>query len=290
MTSGGHRSPHRSRGKGGDLTAAAAAATAVVSGGPQGSPILTGEGVGAPLGGSSFPTPYKPWRGEEKGGCHPSSASTTAGQGAVALWPTAGGPPRRSPRRRGGRAHPLHGTNKGEPVLPLLTMQSSGLFRRVKPLFGPGSGVVVVVVFEFVVEVVVEGMVDSNSENGGDDGANKAAKKKRNRAGSRTVTHVEISFAGGWKGDPLDERQDDTWRAEWRELDSHRSPKICETASARIPRPIEQLDEKRILRENVAGVGWLRRCWSEDVARSYWWARAVTLLGESTADTWHSGQ
>ncbi|KAK9103319.1 hypothetical protein Sjap_020573 [Stephania japonica] len=58
-------------------------------------------------------------------------------------------------------------------------------------------------------------------------------------------------------------------------------PDVCwalitmrETAPARILRPIEQLDEKRRLRENVVGAGWLRRCWSEDVAHSYWWARA----------------
>ncbi|KAK9116825.1 hypothetical protein Sjap_015772 [Stephania japonica] len=90
----------------------------------KGAPSSPEKGVGAPLGGSSFPTPYKPWRGEERGGSPPFlllDGGRTGGR-----WPS-GQPleaPRRSPRRRpegrrglspprlqhgGARASPLSG-------------------------------------------------------------------------------------------------------------------------------------------------------------------------------------
>ncbi|KAK9102869.1 hypothetical protein Sjap_020123 [Stephania japonica] len=79
--------------KGGGLTATTVAAT-VGGGAPQGSPILAGGGVGAPLGGSSSPTPTEPWIGEGMGGSPPFLCLDGRRiMERVALWPAAGGPP-----------------------------------------------------------------------------------------------------------------------------------------------------------------------------------------------------
>ncbi|KAK9138305.1 hypothetical protein Sjap_008899 [Stephania japonica] len=64
----------------------------------------------------------------------------------------------------------------------------------------------------------------------------------------------------GDDGAALDERGDATWRAEWRAEVARVSPKFWETAHARIPRQIDELDLKITLLVHVADAGWLRSC------------------------------
>ncbi|KAK9110589.1 hypothetical protein Sjap_018649 [Stephania japonica] len=104
--------------------------------------------MGAPLGGSSFPTPYESWRGEEMGSSPPFlrlDGGRTGGR-----WPS--GQPSEAPaqRRRAGRLEGRRGSlegslssplrlNKGEHRLPPCLVNC--LFRRAMPLFELGSNI-----------------------------------------------------------------------------------------------------------------------------------------------------
>ncbi|KAK9109711.1 hypothetical protein Sjap_017771 [Stephania japonica] len=110
---------------------AAAAAAVVGDGAPIKEPHLrqTRGGWEPPLGGSSSPTPYEPWRGEGRGGSPPFLCLDGGRTGeAVVHWPVARGPPR-SQRQRLGRRGPIEGSLSSPPRL-----QQRGA--RAPPLFG----------------------------------------------------------------------------------------------------------------------------------------------------------